>query len=84
MKYRLDITEAARRQLRRLDPSVQNRVLSAVHELADTPRPHGCLKMRGETSYRIRVGDYRIVYEIHDRIITVIVVGIGNRKDIYR
>ena len=84
MKYRLDITEAARKQLRRLDSSVQDRILAAVRGLADTPRPHGCLKLRGERSYRIRVGDYRIVYEIHDRIVTVLVVGIGNRKDIYR
>lgn len=52
--------------------------------LCDNPRPHGYIKMAGEDSYRVRVGDYRVVYKIHDRTITVIVVKIAHRREAYR
>jgi mRNA interferase RelE/StbE len=48
------------------------------------PRPPGCKKLRGENAWRIRVGDYRIIYEIHDQISQVIVVTVGHRREVYR
>ncbi len=84
MKYTVLYRPATERQLSRLDAAVLDRIGEAVAGLADNPRPHGSLKMTGCDLYRIRVGDYRIVYEIHDRIVTVIVVEIGHRKNVYR
>ncbi len=84
MKYSLVMQPAARRQFRRLDELVQERVRDAILQLCDTPRPRGCVKITDEEAYRIRVGDYRVKYEIHDRTITVIVVKIAHRKDAYR
>ncbi|MCD8140497.1 MAG: type II toxin-antitoxin system RelE/ParE family toxin [Planctomycetaceae bacterium] len=84
MKYRVGYRDIANRQLRKLPASVQNRVIAAVDKLASNPRPPGCRKLQGRPGYRIRIGDYRVVYEIHDQIITVEIIGIGHRKDIYR
>jgi mRNA interferase RelE/StbE len=60
------------------------RIEKAVAGLADNPRPIGCLKMTGRDLYRIRVGDYRVMYEIHDRTVTIIVVKIAHRREAYR
>lgn len=84
MKYRLDITAAARKHIKRLSPSVQDRVMAAIRGLAEAPRPAGFKKLRGRPGFRIRVGDYRVIYNIHDRIITVEIIEVGHRKDIYR
>ncbi len=84
MKYRLDITAAARQRIKRFDSAIQDRVLAAIRELAETPRPSGCKKLRGRPGFRIRVGDYRVIYDIHDRIVTVEIIEVGHRKDIYR
>jgi mRNA interferase RelE/StbE len=56
----------------------------AISRLAENPRPQGYIKLKGEEAYRIRVGDYRIIYEINDDKITVIVVAVGHRKYIYK
>lgn len=84
MKYTVLYRPATEKQLSRLDSGMLARIGEAVAGLADNPRPFGSLKMSGCDLYRIRVGNYRIVYEIHDRTVTVIVVEIGHRKDIYR
>jgi mRNA interferase RelE/StbE len=84
MKYSLVITPKAERAFLALDKTLQARITEAMNALSVNPRPHGCLKMSGEDSYRVRVGKYRIVYEIHDRTITVIVVKIAHRREAYR
>jgi mRNA interferase RelE/StbE len=56
----------------------------ALRQLADNPRPHGCKKLEGSVLYRIRIGDYRLIYDIEDHIIKVTVVKIGHRKEVYR
>jgi len=69
-------------KLRRVD---QQRVRAAIDLLADEPRPPGCTKLAGEDSvYRVRVGDYRIVYEVIDARLVVHVVRVGHRRDVYR
>ncbi len=52
--------------------------------LAENPRPTGCIKLTGMEAYRIRVGDYRIVYEITDRVLIVTVIDVGHRREVYR
>ncbi len=84
MAYRIEIDRSAQKALRGLDGSVRPRVIDAIRALADNPRPPGSTKLVGHEAWRIRVGDYRIVYEIHDQVLLVLIVGIGHRRDIYR
>jgi len=57
--------------------------MSSIADLANNPRPVGCIKLKGRSGYRIREGNYRIIYEINDKILTVVVIEAGDRKDIY-
>lgn len=85
MTYRIQFAPAAVRQLRKFDPSARRRIQAAVELLATEPRPAGAKKLiGGEGEWRVRTGDYRIVYEIHDQVLVVLVVAIGHRRDIYR
>jgi mRNA interferase RelE/StbE len=82
--YRVIITSHAERELRRLDRSTKNRVLPVALALANDPRPHGCLKVKGENQlWRIRVGDWRIGYRIDDPSETVTILAIGHRREFY-
>ena len=58
-------------------------ILAAIAALAHNPRPNGYIKLKGRNGYRIRVGDYRVIYEIFDAVLLVDVVEVGDRKDIY-
>ena len=85
MPYHVEIKDSARKQIVRLPRPDQRRVMAAIADLADTPRPNGARKIVGaDDAWRIRVGDYRIVYEIIDRVLTVHVVRVAHRKDVYR
>ncbi len=85
MTYRVDISPAALRQLRKLDPVARRRVQAAIELLSHEPRPSGATKLvGGEGEWRVRTGDYRVVYEVHDQILVVLVVAVGHRRDIYR
>ena len=83
--YRLELTPAAARELRKLAPDVRRRVSRKIDALAANPRPSGVEKLEAEHDlYRVRVGDYRIIYTIEDDIVLVVVVKIGNRRDVYK
>ena len=82
--YTVGIERQARRALARLPDADYARVLAAIRALADTPRPPGCLKLPDREAWRIRVGVYRVVYEIDDKQKVVTVVDVGHRRDIYR
>ena len=84
MSYRIEVAPAAVRQLRKLDRVAQRRVQAAIELLASEPRPSGAKKLvGGDGEWRVRTGDYRIVYEIHDNVLLVLVVAVGHRRDIY-
>jgi len=84
-RYEIYFKRAADRELRRLPEDAQRRIVAEIEQLAFEPRPHGVVKPAGDDNlWRIRVGLYRVVYEIHDREIEVLVLRIGHRKDIYR
>lgn len=84
-RYVVEFKASADQALQRLPPGVQRRIVSAVDRLTDDPRPVGAIKLTGEeNAWRIRVGDYRIIYEIHDGRLIVLVVRIGHRRDIYK
>lgn len=82
--YRLEFDPRAWREIMALSESVQNRIFEAAEKLEKAPRPSGCKKLKGKDAlYRIRVGDYRILYEVRDAILTITVVRAGDRKEIY-
>lgn len=83
--YEVQIARRALRVLATLPRKEQQRVRAAIDLLADNPRPPGCTKLSGEDSaYRVRVGVYRIVYEVIDDRLLVHVVRIGHRREVYR
>ncbi|MGB8852793.1 MAG: type II toxin-antitoxin system RelE/ParE family toxin [Pirellulales bacterium] len=84
MNYAIEILRSARKQLERIASEHQERVLIALEGLAETPRPEGCTKLTSRNAWRIRIGDYRVVYEIDDDLKNVVVVVIAHRRDAYR
>lgn len=84
--YRLELRPSVEKTLRKIrDPQLQQRFDVAFEKLAENPRRPGAEKMSGfGNRYRFRVGDYRIVYEIHDGILLVLILAVGDRKEIYR
>jgi mRNA interferase RelE/StbE len=83
--YTVEVAPAAGRALRKLERVVQQRILVALDKLTQQPRPHDAIKLEGpEGFYRIRVGDFRIIYQVHDGRLLVLVVTIGNRRDVYK
>jgi mRNA interferase RelE/StbE len=84
MKYTILIERYAQKQIMKLGKKAIPVIKAAIAGLSDNPRPYGYKKLKGEEAYRIRVGDYRIIYEINDDIIIVTVVSVGHRKDIYK
>ena len=84
MTYAIEILRVAQKQLAKIDRARQQQIIDAIRLLADNPRPAGCKKLTGRTAWRIRNGTYRVIYEIHDDRLLVLVVTIGNRKDVSR
>jgi mRNA interferase RelE/StbE len=83
--YRVLITRTAEKQLKKLPPDIQRKIAAMIVSLGIEPRPFSSKKMTGSSAtYRIRVGNYRIVYDILEREVVVTVLKVGHRKDIYR
>lgn len=82
--YEVVITPHAERELRRLDRPIKNRIFSAAVSLSENPRPPGCIKIKGEENrWRIRIGDWRIGYEINDETHVIRIVAVGHRREFY-
>ena len=84
MTYRIEVKPAARKMLRDLPRLALERVDVAILALAENPRPVGCVKLSNSEAWRVRVGNYRIVYEIIDRLLVVTVIEVGHRREVYR
>lgn len=83
-EYKVVINKSAEKELTRLPVEAIVQIREKVSLLADDPRPDGCKKLKGHKDlYRIRISDYRVIYSINDDLLTVTVVAVGNRKDIY-
>jgi mRNA interferase RelE/StbE len=82
--YQIIFDRRAEKQLQSLPQAEQKRIQKVVDSLASNPRPPRTIKMSGSTSWRIRVGDYRIIYDIQDSQLIVMVIKIGHRREIYR
>lgn len=84
-RYRVEIARRAVKAIRQLPRSDQQRIRAAVDLLADEPRPSGCVALANEDSvYRVRVGAYRILYEVFDGRLVVHAIRVGHRRDVYR
>lgn len=82
--YSVRIKRSAAKELEAVPPKDRKRIVRRIEGLATDPRPPGCEKLSGEEKYRLRQGNYRILYEIIDQELIVTVVKIGNRRDVYR
>jgi mRNA interferase RelE/StbE len=84
-RYRIEFSYRAAKAYRVLPEEMRRRIEPKIDALAENPRPHGARKIEGqETAFRLRVGDYRIVYEVHDRASIVTVMIVGHRREVYR
>jgi len=83
-EYSIQIKKSAAKELEKINLQDQERIIEKIRSLSKEPRPHGTKKLSGEEKYRIRQGSYRILYQIHDDIITIVVVRIGHRRDVYK
>lgn len=83
-KYSVFILRRAQKELAHLPGVAYEQVRDAIRALGQNPRPPGCLKLTGRDGWRIRVGDYRVIYEIDDKRGIVTVLHIGHRRDVYR
>lgn len=85
MSYEVKFSKGAKKQFRKLPLDVQQRIQTKINDLAIEPRPNGVKKLQGDdNSYRLRVGDYRVIYEVVDNVLIVTVIKIGHRSDIYK
>jgi mRNA interferase RelE/StbE len=84
MTYQVVLPKSVQKELDRLPSRIAERMLDALSRLKEQPRPTGCKKLPGEIAWRIRVGDYRAIYEIDDRLARIVVVTIGHRREVYR
>lgn len=82
-RYRIELRPAAIRALRKIDPQDRGRLQGAIALLAEDPRPPSSRPLRGRDGYRVRVGDYRILYTVADDVLLVVVVALGHRRDVY-
>lgn len=82
--YRVEVKVSAAREIEALPLCDRRRIVERIGALADDPRPPGCEKLTSQERYRVRQGDYRIVYSIEDDLLVVWVVKAGHRRDVYR
>jgi mRNA interferase RelE/StbE len=84
MTYTVILPRSVQKQLGKLDATVVSRIEDCLIALQAEPRPSGAKKLKGRDGWRVRVGDYRVIYEIHERVLQIIVIQIGHRRDVYR
>jgi mRNA interferase RelE/StbE len=85
MNFTILYRASVKREMRRLDAAMVKRIDAAILALADNPRPSGCVRLSGQSHlWRIRVGDYRVLYEIQDQQLVVLVVSVAHRREVYR
>lgn len=84
MPYRLSLRQSAEKELRSLHPLERERIIEAIRLLADEPRPTRAKSLKGVDAWSLRLGHYRVIYEIEDDILVVVIIKIGHRRDVYR
>lgn len=83
MSYTIEFRSKVLKALIKINEPHYSAIKKQLYELAENPRPQGYRKLKGRKGYRVRVGDYRIIYEIHDAILLIDMIDLGHRKEIY-
>lgn len=83
-KYRIELKKSVQKDFESIPKKDLHRIISAIESLADDPRPPQSKKLSGREQYRLRQGNYRILYSIKDDLLIIFVVAVGHRKEIYR
>jgi mRNA interferase RelE/StbE len=83
MAYSVNFSKHAVKELAKINEPYYSNIKQVIGALAENPRPQGCKKLKGRDGYRIRTGDYRIIYEIFDNELTIDIIALGHRKNIY-
>jgi mRNA interferase RelE/StbE len=84
MRFQIILPKSVQKELNRLPDDIVDRILALLAGLETTPRPPGVKKLKGRDAWRVRVGDYRVIYEIHDRALQIMVITVGHRRQVYR
>jgi len=84
MTYEIKINRSSQKSLAKLPQKYQNNIISAIRSLSGNVHPNGCKKLSGRNAWRIRIGRYRVIYEIHDNELFIMVISIAHRKDVYK
>jgi mRNA interferase RelE/StbE len=84
VSYQIIVPKAVQKQLVKLHEEVRELVVACLSSLQEIPRPIGCIKMKNVSGYRIRIGDYRVLYDVDDATQTVTLRRVGHRKEVYR
>ncbi|MFN0030520.1 MAG: type II toxin-antitoxin system RelE family toxin [Flavobacteriales bacterium] len=82
-QHRIEITKTAQKQLDKLPVKISNLLVESIMHLSIDPRPVGCIKLKNRDGYRIRKGDYRIIYNVFDNVLVVEIIAVGHRKAVY-
>ncbi|WP_250630051.1 type II toxin-antitoxin system RelE family toxin [Rhodoflexus caldus] len=83
MPYQVVLKKQVIKTLETVREPYYTKIKAAIYELANDPRPPGCKKLRGRAGYRIRISDYRVIYDVFDDVLTVEVIAVGHRREIY-
>jgi mRNA interferase RelE/StbE len=83
-KYKIKFKKSAEKELRKIPAKELKKILAKIKNLSDNPHPKGSIKLANQEKYRIRFGNYRILYNIENNILTVFIVQVGHRKEVYR
>jgi len=84
MKFQVILPKSVQKELDRLPDEIARRILARLAGLETNPRPPEVKKLKGRDAWRIRLGDYRVIYEIHDRVLQILVIAVGHRREVYR
>lgn len=84
MRYQVILSKSVQKELDRLPDEITSRILTRLAALETNPRPPDAKKLKGRDAWRIRTGDYRVIYEIYNRALQIIVITVGHRREIYR
>jgi len=84
MKYKIIVAEKLEKQLKKISSKIAKKIMMKIEDLSNNPRPYDVKKLKGKNLYRIRQGQYRIVYKIEDNVLLILIVDIAHRKEIYR
>ncbi len=82
--YKIEIKRSAAKELEKIQKKDRDRIIEKIHALSEEPRPAWSKKLSGEEKYRLRQGGYRVLYQIYDEVITVVVVKVAHRREVYK